>query len=193
MQTIGDRICEIRRFYFGEERGANTSFAEKIGVSTNVTSNWCSRGDNIGAKVVNQILAAFPNVDKGWLIGGNGRMLKEPIQEENAVTIIGNAASSISSTTGMNLGSSIGTAISSGAVCASASSGLGGIFGTLFGNLFGSKEEDVTEEEATEILTEALQDLKNLQAENEELKNEVEYWRSKANNLEYQLSKTKAG
>lgn len=192
MQTIGDRICEIRRFYFGEERGANTSFAEKIGVSTNVTSNWCSRGDNIGTKVINQILAAFPNVDKGWLIGGNGHMLKEPIQEENAVTIIGNAASSIGSTIGMNLESSIGTAISSGAACASASSGLGGIFGTLFGSLFGSKD-DITEEEAADILKEALDDLKRISAENEELKNEVEYWRTKANNLEYQLSKTKAG
>lgn len=75
MQTIGDRICEIRKFYFGDDKGANKEFAAKLGVSPNVVSNWCGRGDGIGARVVNQILTAFPDIDKGWLVGGNGEML----------------------------------------------------------------------------------------------------------------------
>lgn len=75
MQTIGNRICEIRRFYFGSDKGANKEFAAKLGVSPNVTSNWCGRKDGIGDKVINQILAAFPDIDRGWLLGGNGEML----------------------------------------------------------------------------------------------------------------------
>ena len=110
-----------------------------------------------------------------------------------AETAIGSAGAVIgkgiaSSVVGMNIGSAIGTGIA----CAAAPLNIGGIVGSLFSNLFRGND-DVTEEEAVEVLKEALEDHKRISEENEELKSEVEYWRSKANNLEYQLSKTKAG
>ena len=76
MQTIGERILEIKNYYFGNGRGSNVSFAKKLGVRGQVVSNWFGRGDGIGTNVINQILETFPEVDKGWLIGGNGNMLK---------------------------------------------------------------------------------------------------------------------
>jgi hypothetical protein len=108
-------------------------------------------------------------------------------------TAIGSAASTIgksltSSVAGINIGSTIGE----GLACAAAPFNIGGIVGSFFSSLFDGND-DVTEEEAVEVLKEALEDHKRISEENEELKSEVEYWRSKANNLEYQLSKTKAG
>jgi len=78
MQTIGQRILEIKVFYYGNERGSAKKFAEAVNESPNVVSNWFSRGDNIGREVINKILAAFPKVDRGWLVGGNGTMFGEP-------------------------------------------------------------------------------------------------------------------
>lgn len=75
MQTIGQRISEIKEFYFGKERGSVSKFAERVGENKNTVSNWFGRKDGIGSAVVNKILAAFPDVDKGWLVGGNGSML----------------------------------------------------------------------------------------------------------------------
>ena len=80
MNTVAERIIEIKKFYCGTERGSNKKFAEKIGESPQTVQNWFSREDGIGDAVINKILKAFPNVDKGWLVGGNGQMLKEPIE-----------------------------------------------------------------------------------------------------------------
>ena len=102
-------------------------------------------------------------------------------------TIVGKVGTALGeSVAGMAVGSNIAMA------AAIPSFGFGGIIGTLFGSLFDSKE-DITEEEAVNVLKEALEDAKKTTQENEELKQEVEYWRQKANNLEYQFSKTKAG
>lgn len=76
MQTIGQRISDIKKFYFGDNRGSVSKFAEKVGENTNTVCNWFNRKDGIGNAVVNKILTAFPDVDRGWLIGGNGQMLK---------------------------------------------------------------------------------------------------------------------
>lgn len=76
MKTIGERINEIKIFYFGKKRGSNKAFADTVGVAANVVSNWFNREDRIGKEVIEKVLNAFPDVDKGWLIGGNGNMLK---------------------------------------------------------------------------------------------------------------------
>lgn len=77
MSTIGCRINEIKKYYFGDGRGSNKKFAEALGEAPQTVQNWFSREDNIGNTVVNKILNAFPLVDKGWLKGGNGNMLKD--------------------------------------------------------------------------------------------------------------------
>ena len=190
MKTIGNRIREIKEFYYGTERGSNKKFAEFMEETPQVVSNWFSRGDGVSSGVINKILERFPDIDRGWLIGGNGDMLTATKASE---TPIGSAASTIgkslsSSVAGINTGSTIGT----GLACADVTFNIGGIVGSFFSSLFDGND-DVTEEEAVEVLKEALEDHKRISEENEELKSEVEYWRSKANNLEYQLSKTKAG
>lgn len=77
MQTIGERILGIKKHFYGEGYGSNASFAKKIGVSSQVVSNWFGRGDGIGDNVIKQILDVFPQIDKGWLVGGNGSMIKD--------------------------------------------------------------------------------------------------------------------
>lgn len=77
MQTIGERILKIKKHFYGEGYGSNAAFAKKLGVSSQVVSNWFGRGDGIGVNVINQIMEAFPQVDKGWLVGGNGSMFSD--------------------------------------------------------------------------------------------------------------------
>lgn len=88
MSTIGERISEIKSHYFGNERGSNRKFADAVGEKPNTVSNWFNRKDGIGDAVIDKILSAFPNVDKGWLIGGNGKML--PNTSSASVQIIDN-------------------------------------------------------------------------------------------------------
>lgn len=83
MNTIGERIFEIKCYYFGNKRGSNVEFAKAVGENKNTVSNWFSRKDGIGDSVINKILSTFPEVDKGWLVGGNGEMLINPQQRGN--------------------------------------------------------------------------------------------------------------
>mgnify|MGYP003190501610 CR=1 FL=1 len=82
MSTIGERIFEVKNHFFGADRGSNKKFADAIGVNPNVVSNWFSRKDGIGNSVIEKILEAFPSVDKGWLVGGNGEMLNNKAENE---------------------------------------------------------------------------------------------------------------
>ena len=116
-----------------------------------------------------------------WLMVGEGEMLREPVP----ITIAEEEK-------GMSFGKGLIESMKLGAKVGYANAATNGLFGSLIGGLFGINN-DISDDEAAEILREALEDHKRLSQENEELKNEVEYWRSKANNLEYQLSKTKAG
>ena len=75
MSNIGERIFKIKSYYFGNERGSNKKFADAVGEKPNTISNWFGRKDGIGDAVIEKILSTFPNVDKGWLVGGNGNML----------------------------------------------------------------------------------------------------------------------
>ena len=75
MSNIGERIFKIKSYYFGDERGSNKKFADVVGEKPNTVSNWFGRKDGIGDAVIDKILSTFPNVDKGWLVGGNGDML----------------------------------------------------------------------------------------------------------------------
>jgi hypothetical protein len=217
MKTINERILFMIKHFC---EGNKAEFARLMNEKPQTISSWLKR--NNGAGVTNKILNKFPMVSPAWLLTGDGNMIavdadqrikdamyreKDPFipfpynkdidapnkAAETTGTAIGSASSAIgkglaSSVAGINIGSSIGTELA----CAAAPFNIGGIVGSFFSSLFGGND-DVTEEEAVEVLKEALEDHKRISEENEELRNEVEYWRSKANNLEYQLSKTKAG
>lgn len=200
--------------------GNKAEFARLMNEKPQTISSWLKR--NNGSGVINKILNRFPMVSPAWLLTGNGNMIADDADQrikdamareidpfipfsfnketdtpnkavENTSTTIGSTGASIgkslaSSVAGLNIGNSIGTGIA----CVATPFNIGGIVGSFFSSIF-EENEDITEEEAVEVLKEALEDHKRISEENEELKNEVEYWRSKANNLEYQLSKTKAG
>lgn len=87
MSSIGERIFKIKSYYFGNERGSNKKFADSVGEKPNTVSNWFGRKDGIGDAVIDKILSTFPNIDKGWLVGGNGNMLiQEEVPTNNAGT-----------------------------------------------------------------------------------------------------------
>lgn len=87
MSNIGERIFRIKSYYFGDERGSNKKFADSVGEKPNTVSNWFGRKDGIGDAVIDKILSTFPNIDKGWLVGGNGNMLtQEEAQTSSAAT-----------------------------------------------------------------------------------------------------------
>lgn len=85
MQTIGDRICEIKTHFYGDKRGSLLKFAEAVGEKSNTVSNWMTREDGVGPAVINKILTAFPEVNKGWLIGGNGSMFSSSNPQSAAI------------------------------------------------------------------------------------------------------------
>ena len=53
-------------------------FAEKLGVSSNVITNWKSR--DIGSSAFQKIMLAFPNVNGRWLDTGTGNILNKHIE-----------------------------------------------------------------------------------------------------------------
>lgn len=198
MITTNERILFMINHFC---EGNKAEFARMMGEKPQTINGWLNR--NNGNGVLAKILNKFPMVNPAWLYTGKGEMIDEHSNERvkdamakevnpyvptevKPKTIVGKVGAELGeSVAGMTVGSNI-------AMAAAPSFGFGGIIGALFGILFDSKE-DITEEEAVDVLKEALEDAKKTTQENEELKQEVEYWRQKANNLEYQLSKTKAG
>lgn len=75
MNEISDRIRQIRVHFCADN---NNVFAEKLGISKTQASNYVSGFRNPGQKKINEILEAFPEVNRTWLILGEGEMLVEP-------------------------------------------------------------------------------------------------------------------
>jgi len=57
--------------------GSKAQFCNKLGILSQTLNSWLSRP--VGARVVNQILMAFPNVRKEWLLDDSGEMLNPNI------------------------------------------------------------------------------------------------------------------
>ena len=70
---MSDRISAIRAKLCSEN---NTIFAEKINKSTQYASALCTGASNPGKGMLEEILAAFPEVSRSWLYFGEGDMLK---------------------------------------------------------------------------------------------------------------------
>jgi SOS-response transcriptional repressor LexA len=72
MDSINNRIEQIKIFYFGEERGNHKKFCDTVGVASNTASNWMKDGYPIGLNVISQISQAFPKLNVRWLLDGEG-------------------------------------------------------------------------------------------------------------------------
>lgn len=72
MNQYSDRIHKIRA-YFCEDN--NKKFANLLGVSEQQASNLVSGFRTPGPKKLEEILTAFPQVNRAWLILGEGAML----------------------------------------------------------------------------------------------------------------------
>ena len=185
--------------------GNKAEFARMMGEKPQTINGWLNRnnGNGVLAKIQNK----FPMVNPAWLYTGIGEMIDDQSEirvrdamakEVNPYTPAADSVTHSSSLAG-KIGSAIadtvaGTTLGNNvtAMAAMPSLGIGGFFGSIISSIFGSKD-DITEEEAVEVLKEVLEDSKRKDKEIEELKDKVEYWQEKANNLEYEMSKTKAG
>ncbi|OAV69101.1 hypothetical protein Barb6_01996 [Bacteroidales bacterium Barb6] len=58
-------------------------FEEKVGLSRGFVNKV---GDSITLNTAKKIIAAYPELDKDWLISGDGEMLKTNTQENNVST-----------------------------------------------------------------------------------------------------------
>ncbi len=70
---VYERIKKIREDLFD---GSNIEFAKAIGEKPNTTSNWMSGSRKIGLEVIEKILSGLPQINSGWLLSGEGTMLK---------------------------------------------------------------------------------------------------------------------
>ena len=70
-----DRISKIRDTFC---EGNSTLFAGKVGISRQQASSICNGSTNAGQKMLEKILDAFPEVNRAWLILGEGSMLTTP-------------------------------------------------------------------------------------------------------------------
>lgn len=79
--NINERIREVRKHFCND---SNIVFAKKLDKGANTVSNYVRSGYSVGGNVVNDILAAFPEINSAWLLSGKGRMLKsEDMQMES--------------------------------------------------------------------------------------------------------------
>ena len=72
MDTVASRISALIDRLVGDEHGRNKRFADKVGVTEFVVSNWVKRG--AGTSVMMKIKKAFPEVSIEWLLSGEGEM-----------------------------------------------------------------------------------------------------------------------
>ena len=69
---LAARITKIRDYFC---KGNNIDFANRIGDYTANTSSYCNGTKNASLKVLYKIAYAFPELDKTWLVFGEGNML----------------------------------------------------------------------------------------------------------------------
>ena len=75
MDTVASRISALVDYYVGSKHGRNKRFADKVGVTEFVVSNWVKRG--AGTSVMMKIKKSFPEISVEWLLSGEGEMIKE--------------------------------------------------------------------------------------------------------------------
>ena len=71
--TIGDRILKIAAYY----KLSQAQLAEKIKVSEGAISKAITGVSPPGAKVILNVLAAFPEINADWFVRGRGQIVLE--------------------------------------------------------------------------------------------------------------------
>lgn len=71
-QPIGERISEIRKEFCN---GKNKEFAAKLGITEQNSSSYCKGRIKVGNRTINRILRTFPQVNRRWLMFGEGEMV----------------------------------------------------------------------------------------------------------------------
>lgn len=71
--NITQRIVEIKTKLCNNN---NKNFAQKLNCTEQYASNICNGQKSTGKKLLEKILAAFPDVSRSWLYFGEGNMMK---------------------------------------------------------------------------------------------------------------------
>jgi len=78
---ISARLAEIRDHLCDSN---NKVFAERIGDYPANTSAYCNGLKNANLKVLRKVARAFPQVNKAWLVFGEGEMLANSVNNDTA-------------------------------------------------------------------------------------------------------------
>lgn len=71
-----ERLVDFHEYLKSTGYGGRKVFEKAIGMSNGYLSSTLSNNRSIGADVLLKIMKAFPELDMGWLISGEGEMLK---------------------------------------------------------------------------------------------------------------------
>lgn len=87
MNSIKDRMLDFLKYLnIGQSK-----FEKNTGLSNGLINNI---GDNLTAKTINKISAIYPELNTGWLLTGEGQMLKQKVKSNTSNTISEGAESS---------------------------------------------------------------------------------------------------
>ena len=78
---INNRIAKIRELLCAND---NKEFAKKLGKSPQMASGLCHTG-SVGKKITEEILLAFPEISRVWLLTGEGDMLTTGNPQPHAI------------------------------------------------------------------------------------------------------------
>lgn len=95
MNEISSRLLKIRVKLCDDN---NNIFAEKLGISKQQASNYVNGKSNPGQKKLEEVLDAFPEVNRTWLILGEGPMLYSQKSEDANVEAKRSTVNTISHT-----------------------------------------------------------------------------------------------
>ena len=87
MEGLTDRLNQIFKHY---KMSKYSEFAEKTGLSHQVSSNYLKGKQKPDAKKLGMIVQSFDEINAEWLLTGNGEMLKKDVYglDENEINLM---------------------------------------------------------------------------------------------------------